>query len=365
MSTFFRTTFVELQKLLKRRIVLFLLAFILLISFAASGVNYYAMKVLIPRMNQEMEEFQKKQAEEGGSVTIEMGTMPGGDDTTYAERIEELQYVVDNFESLKSIDSPEFSDLQYRNSKDDLKKYEYMVEKGYVEGSDLLSISDSEKALEKMDMWATLSSTSLFMAIVFITLAIVLSLQVAGEFENGTMKAVLMNPGSRMTILLSKFSAIVIFAVLLQIFNYISHALAGLVFFGWGDPMAHVVRVMDGTVIDLPSFASSMLVYLVATWSLLMPLAFVLLLAVLTRSNAATIGISLLVYLFINSILGAFANNFNFLRFTPFLNMNIEDFITGGIPVNFMAFNTSSILNFAYLIIFMLAAIIIYKRRDV
>lgn len=129
--------------------------------------------------------------------------------------------------------------------------------------------------------------------------------------------------------------------------------------------MAHVVRVMDGTVIDLPSFASSMLVYLVATWSLLMPLAFVLLLAVLTRSNAATIGISLLVYLFINSILGAFANNFNFLRFTPFLNMNIEDFITGGIPVNFMAFNTSSILNFAYLIIFMLAAIIIYKRRDV
>ena len=65
---------------------------VITISFAASGVNCYAMKVLIPRMNQEMEEFQKKQAEEGGNVTIEMGTMPGGDDTTYAEQIEELQY---------------------------------------------------------------------------------------------------------------------------------------------------------------------------------------------------------------------------------------------------------------------------------
>lgn len=369
MMQFWRTTRVELRRIFKRKVFYVFLIALVVVSFAVSGLAYYSTEVLLPRLEQQAKEYNEKHYgdESGVDVTVGSPLDPsdmGNNSITNAEKLEQLRYQNKMFEEMRLNNNPQYDDLQAQRIKDDLAKLEKAL--------DSKNLNPDEKYTGKfyesenfLNAWSNLAHGPIYITLIFIALASILSLQVAGEFENGSIKFSVMKAGSRVSVLLAKFTAVVIVTVIIQACNYLLHLFANAIFFGWGDPGKTFIFAINGQSFTAPLFAYTLILYSLSTLSLLMPLSLVLLFAVITRSNSGTITASLAIYMLLNGIVEAFAGNYKFLRYTPFLHMNLENNLITGAQVPGMSLYLSAGIAALYFVIFLVLATIIFKRKDI
>ena len=250
MMQFWRTTRVELRRIFKRKVFYVFLIALVVVSFAVSGLAYYSTEVLLPRLEQQAKEYNEKHYgdESGVDVTVGSPLDPsdmGNNSITNAEKLEQLRYQNKMFEEMRLNNNPQYDDLQAQRIKDDLAKLEKAL--------DSKNLNPDEKYTGKfyesenfLNAWSNLAHGPIYITLIFIALASILSLQVAGEFENGSIKFSVMKAGSRVSVLLAKFTAVVIVTVIIQACNYLLHLFANAIFFGWGDPgKTFILQLMD------------------------------------------------------------------------------------------------------------------------
>ena len=372
MMQFFRTTSVELSKIFKRKSTYVFAILLFVLALIVSGLNYYTLTVIMPNMKKMSVEFNEKMAqddslteEERQEIEMAFNELSEKEGPKNQEILESLRLELSDLEKMKKQESPDYDETTYRNRKNQLTVLEYRLDNGLTKLDDKYNPRGFDYDGEFSNSWENLSTKPIYITIIFIILASILSMQVAGEFENGTIKGVLMKPGSRLSILAAKFSAVLLTGFILQVYNYFLHLLLDAVFFGFGNMNKTIVFAIAGKAYALPIIVYTILLYLLSTISLIMPLSMVLLFAVSTRSNAGSIAISLGIYMLVNSIIIALSQNFKWLRFTPFVHMNLENYLLSEISVPGTGLLYSAVMGIIYATIFMIASAFIFDKRDV
>ncbi len=355
MRRFWQTYKVELGKIRLRRMAWVFAVLIILVGIATNGINYYFQKVFLPRLEAQFEE-------NSFPDDFEIEVTPSQQNSiTNQEMLEQLTLRVKQTEEALAKGEPGVSDRQFRNETNDLAVFRYQLEHGILQ-PEAIHGTDTEE----MRSWDNLANGGNSVGGLVLTFAVVfMSLAMAGEYEKGTLKSLVIRPVSRGQIFFAKFASVLTFAWALQILNFLVNLIAGTVFFGFGDPTAPFVFAQLGHAFQLPVWLYSAVYYKVELLSMILPLAITLLLAVSTRANSATIALALVMSYLLNPILTQLASILPILRFTPFLHMNLATYLSGEIPVDHTNLLFSAALALAYTIIALLLGRLVFKRRDI
>lgn len=197
---------------------------------------------------------------------------------------------------------------------------------------------------------------------------IVASAIVAAEFSDGTIKQLLIRPHKRWKILLSKYVAILVYAMILLVTLIISGFLVGILFYGMGDfqtPFFEYTLTGQKEAIIGTQFMLKMAYFLP---SLLMITTISFMLSTLFKSQALAVGIGIFV-LFVSSTLGdliiMLAEEYTWAKFLIFPHLDLTIFaLQDKILENITLAGSLGILAVYYLI-FMSATFIYFQKRDV
>lgn len=194
--------------------------------------------------------------------------------------------------------------------------------------------------------------------VIFFTVVIAASI-VSSEFSWGTIKLLLIRPVSRTKILLSKYIATLIFAIVLILTVFISSIIFGLIFFGFGGGE-------DLTTWGILKTYSNDLVDIVMT------VTFAFMISVVLRSNALAISLTYIIYFLSATVMGILsALDLNWGKYILFANTNFSQYAEqpGGFvrePLfEGMSLGFSITIVIAYFIVFNLISWVTFIKRDV
>lgn len=372
----------EFRKMFLRKMLIVFIVITALLSAAGNAMNYYVFKIFVPQMEELSKQQAKAQSEQGSgsaagesgedrnsgssgsNVDIETNIMPVFK-ITVEEKIEQYESTVEMQKKLQKDKSRDFSSAALANSENGLAKLNYELEHGLIKKTDEYKDPRSTFDIEdEQVLWRTAVSGANF-SILFAFAATMLVVSVAGEQEKGHIKSLLTRPVSRQAVLTAKYLCAVIYFVILQLSYLAAHLLSGLIFFGAGNPLGTHVFALFGHAFGMPFVLALLPVYALQLASVLLPLALTMLLAVSIRSSAGTIALSLTILFVVNNLLTQMCHIFPVLRFTPFVNMNLETYLTYGVLVDNTNIVFSAVVCLVYLIIFASGASLIFRKRDI
>ncbi len=351
---------IESAKIWKRRMSLVFVVIIALMAVFVNGASWYVVKVMLPDLERRMAEM-----DPDGGVNIEF-EVPGGAgpaDLTYGQKRAELVEQVALAKAALDRNDPSASDASYQNLRASLDVINYKLDRGLV-AADEPVVSDQASA--ESSAWQQMASGSTSAGAMVLTFALVfMAIVLAGEFEKGTMKSLIIRPVSRTTILFAKYFAVFVFALVAQVVNYLVNLVVGGLLFGFGDPTAPVIVGLMGGVLNLPAWAFSILFYLLEWVAMLFPLAITTFIAVATRANAGSIAISLVILYLINPLASQLGGYLPALRFTPFVNMSFVQYFTQGITINHTNLGFTALVWLGYTVLCLVGALLVFRKRDV
>lgn len=209
---------------------------------------------------------------------------------------------------------------------------------------------------------------------VFISLVVVILAGgiVSTEFNKGTIRLLLIRPNKRFKILLAKFLAITIVALILGVLSYIISFLINGILFGFSDYfIPDLVATSSGVVEKSFIFRSFCNVFI-----LLIPIIFIgvfaIFLSVLTNSTALSVGISIFLligYQLIILLLSSFGVPFMDYTFLPYLdysqfldNSYLDNMSMYGIYYSFAKANLVVVM---WTVMFYVFSNIIFVKKDI
>lgn len=367
LGTIFR---IESTKIRKRRLSLVFMIILVAVGIAVNSAMWYVEKVLLPDLQNRMEQSASEAGEAGdtgganggGDVTVDVFGEEPAPEITYAEYKQELESQITSAKAALDRNDPTASDRSYRNLLDDLAVVDYKLEKGLVSADEIVPPASSTSG----GAWQQLASGSTTSGQMVLTFAIVfMAIVMAGEFEKGTMKSLVIRPVSRSAIFYAKYLAVFVFALFLQGINYLVNLVSSGILFGFGNPTEPVIIGLMGGVVHLPAWGFGLLFYVVEVLGMLLPLAITLLIAVATRANAGTIAISLLIVYLINPVAEQLGGFMPGIRFTPFVHMNPELYLVQGIRIDYTNIVFTIVAALLYTLACLLSAQFIFKKRDI
>lgn len=205
-------------------------------------------------------------------------------------------------------------------------------------------------------------------SLVTLFVVVVGSANVAAEFSDGTIKQLLIRPHRRWSILLSKYIAVIIYALLLVATLVVSGYIIGLILFGSGDFNMKIFEVtLEGRkeAIVGTQFFLKMLYYLP---SLLIIMSIAFMLSTLFKSQALAVGIGIFVLFFsptLGGIILMLADKYVWAKFLIFPHLDLtvyalQERILEDITLPF----SLSILGLYYAI-FMIITFFFFQKRDI
>lgn len=174
---------------------------------------------------------------------------------------------------------------------------------------------------------------------------------VAKEHSMGTIKLLLIRAQSRTKILASKYTAILIYVVTLVAFMLALSVLTGQITFGMENGSATLNDVLQGSLYNLVYTV----VYVTLTFMV----------GILTRSSGAAIGIGMFSVI-VESMVVQLLARYSWSKYLLFLNVDLSMYSGGGSsPVPGMSLAFSITVLIAYLLLFLGAGFVTFKKRDV
>lgn len=232
------------------------------------------------------------------------------------------------------------------------------------------AISGRINPLFEQSLWSAVGGGTWLFSFITIFTMIVAAGIVANEFNWGTIKLLLIHPISRAKLLLGKYLAILLFGIALTLLLLGFSLAINTVWYGLklagltGEPSG--VLPSASTPNAFNSFGGVLWLYLLKYVDVIVYGTFAFMLSALSKSNALTIGVSLLVmilgpeltnYLFTNSSWGKYVF-FTHLDLAKYFGPNVGQF-TG------MSFQLSALVLFFYVMAFNIIAWLIFTKRDV
>jgi ABC-2 type transport system permease protein len=213
--------------------------------------------------------------------------------------------------------------------------------------------------------WQYVQENLLLVSLVSLFTIIVAAGIVANEFRWGTIKLLLIRPTSRFRILLSKYVAVLLFALHALLFLIIFSWIIGFIFFGVDGFNPYIV-IEKSNGLEYVSIIKEVVVgYGLRVINLVMMATFAFMISSMFRSSAVSIGTAVFLMLAGNSIVMFFAER-SWAKFILFANTDLSQYIDGNTPfIEGMSLPFSVTVLVIYFAIFVFAAWGVFMKRDV
>lgn len=205
-------------------------------------------------------------------------------------------------------------------------------------------------------------------SLVTLFVVIVGSANVAAEFSDGTIKQLLIRPHQRWRILLSKYIAVIIYALLLVLTLIVSGYIIGLLLFGSGDFNMKMFEItLEGRKVAIvgTQFLLKML-YFIPSLLIIMTIAFML--STLFKSQALAVGIGIFV-LFFSSTLGGIilmlADKYTWAKLLIFPHLDLTVYALQDRILEDITLPVSLSILAVYYAIFMMLTFFFFQKRDI
>jgi ABC-2 type transport system permease protein len=205
-------------------------------------------------------------------------------------------------------------------------------------------------------------------SLVTLFVVVVGSANVAAEFSDGTIKQLLIRPHQRWSILLSKYIAVIIYAMLMVATLLVSGYIIGIILFGSGDFNMKIFEItLEGRkeAIVGTQFFLKMLYYIP---SLLIVMTIAFMLSTLFKSQALAVGIGIFV-LFFSSTLGGIilmlADKYAWAKFLIFPHLDLTVYALQERILEDITLPVSLSILAVYYAIFMMVTFFFFQKRDI
>ncbi|WP_226676579.1 ABC transporter permease [Mesobacillus jeotgali] len=205
-------------------------------------------------------------------------------------------------------------------------------------------------------------------SLVTLFVVVVGSANVAAEFSDGTIKQLLIRPHQRWRILLSKYIAVIIYALLLVLTLIVSGYIIGLLLFGSGDFNMKMFEItLEGRKVAIvgTQFLLKML-YFIPSLLIIMTIAFML--STLFKSQALAVGIGIFV-LFFSSTLGGIilmlADKYTWAKLLIFPHLDLTVYALQDRILEDITLPVSLSILAVYYAVFMMLTFFFFQKRDI
>lgn len=217
-----------------------------------------------------------------------------------------------------------------------------------------------------MTPWSYVNSSASLIILVTLLTVIIAADMIAGEFSWGTIKLLLVGPASRTKVMLAKYIATMMFALLLLLVSFAVAFGIGSVLEGFnGLNLPHLAVGADGVVHEGSMIVNSLQKYGYSVVSLLMYVTMAFMISAAFRSSSMAIAFSLLFMLVGNSLSGLLSG-YQWVKYLLFSNIDLTQYLDGAQPLRpEMTLGFSIGMLAAYYVVFQLVAWLLFTRRDV
>ncbi|THE15346.1 ABC transporter permease [Bacillus timonensis] len=218
--------------------------------------------------------------------------------------------------------------------------------------------------LETRSSWNFMIIAAEIVSLITLFTVVVGASSVASEFTWGTIKLLLIRPVSRAKILLSKYLATILFALFSLVLLFVVSFLVGIIFFGGGDPTAHLVY-RDGAVQEVNMVSYILGVFGLKSINLIMMSTFAFMISTIFRNSGLAIGLAIFLMFAGLNVTLILASNFDWAKYILFANTDLSQYLTGNILIDGMTMPFSIIMLIIYFVIFNALTWFVFTKRDV
>ncbi|MDR3263297.1 MAG: ABC transporter permease [Clostridiales bacterium] len=210
-----------------------------------------------------------------------------------------------------------------------------------------------------------------FMSLFIVLIALVIaSGTIAGEYETGSIKLLLIRPYRRYKVLTAKLLFVALSLFVMFLFAYLSLMLMGQVgTSGWSENWAGlasrdvlVIMNAENAVIMSP-FSIITYEFLFFYINCLMYSFIAVMVSTIFKSRAASVAVSVFVF-FASTILTALLSNYSWYKFIIFNNTDFFVYLASGPSLADMSMGFSAVIYIAYMIVILGSAYWIFEKRD-
>lgn len=213
--------------------------------------------------------------------------------------------------------------------------------------------------------WENVIEDSAIVGVVTLFTIIIAGGSVASEFSWGTIKLLLIRPVSRSKILLSKYIATFIFALITLLILFVLSFIVGAIFFGFDTIGNPHLSYQAGKVVESNMLGHAIQVYGLACVNLLMMVTFAFMISTIFRSSSLSIGMAIFLMFTGVQVTGLLATKFEWAKYILFANIDLTRYIDGIPFVEGMTMTFSIIMLVIYFVLFNSLTWLIFRKRDV
>ncbi len=188
---------------------------------------------------------------------------------------------------------------------------------------------------------------------------------VAGEFNWGTIKLLLIRPRSRSKILMAKYLSVLIFALVNLVVLLVFSTILGALLFGVPEEAPVHLLYYNGKVIEQSMPVYLLVSYLLYSIHMIMLATMSFMISAIFRSSSIAIGVSLFLMFTGVQITDLLAEKYDWAKYSLFANTNLIQYFEGYPMVEGMTLPFSVIMLLIYFGLFQFLAHYIFRKRDI
>lgn len=215
------------------------------------------------------------------------------------------------------------------------------------------------------DAWAFTNGNAGMLSIVSLLTIIIAAGIIAHEFRWGTIKLLLIRPISRSVILLSKYVAVLLFALFTLLFVLFVSLIVGSIFFGFNGFDPHIVVSHGEGFAYVSQIGEILSGYGYKLVNLIMMTTFAFMISAVFRNSTMAVGTAIFLMLTGNTIVTIFQDH-DWAKYILFANTDLTQYVHSGAPlVESMTLGFSITVLIVYYAVFMVLSWIFFTKRDV
>lgn len=226
-------------------------------------------------------------------------------------------------------------------------------------------IDHNLKPAQEATLWKFVEDTaSNMVTVISIFTIIVVSSSIASEYDEGTIKLLLIRPIYRTEVLLSKYISTLLFSAFCLIVLFVISWLIGGVMFGFGGVNEAHLNYVNGKVYETSWTLYIWKSYLLNCVSLFVMVTFAGTVSAVFRNSALAIGISILLMMG-SSLIVKLLSNFDWVKYVLFANTDLTQYMNGNPVRHDMTLGFSFAVLCIYYLIFVILGWFFYTKRDI
>lgn len=218
---------------------------------------------------------------------------------------------------------------------------------------------------QEYSLWSFVGDGEFMIQFVGLFVIIVAAGIVASEFNWGTIKLLLIRPIDRGKILLSKYLAVVVFAIMLIIILFAYSSLLGVILFGTPETAIPYLNYSDGDITEQSVVVHLVVLYIMKSLNMMMLATMAFMISAVFRNSSLAIGLSIFLMLTGVQLTSLLAMKFDWAKYVLFANTDLMQYFEGVPMVEGMTLSFSIIMILVYFLLFQVLAYVIFKKRDV